>query len=160
MKKITLIALILIALSCTKEEDGPPKTYAILKMNVNGQELSGDQLFHGKYLDNFTLTFLDRSTLDITGVEFYGREKYSTNNSSLSFLWVKKTGEYEIIDSTSGDAGLINGKLQGNGNIRILEITSSHIRGTFECIAPADSNRAVLPPIVITEGAFHLRRRS
>ncbi len=48
--------------------------------------------------------------------------------------------------------------IQGSGKIHILEITSSYIRGSFECEAPADSSWAVLPTQHITEGEFKLKR--
>ena len=46
---------------------------------------------------------------------------------------------------------------QGSGKITMLEITGPYMKGTFECIAPADSTIGIFPPISITEGEFNLK---
>jgi hypothetical protein len=46
---------------------------------------------------------------------------------------------------------------QGSGKINILEITGGYMKGTFECIAPADSTVGIFPPMSITDGEFNLK---
>jgi hypothetical protein len=58
----------------------------------------------------------------------------------------------------AGFNGYTGSPAQGSGKINILEITSSYMRGTFECIAPpTDSAAGIFPPIYITEGEFKLK---
>ena len=46
--------------------------------------------------------------------------------------------------------------VQGSGKIEILEATN-YVKGTFECIAPADSIFGIIAPITITEGEFNIK---
>jgi len=46
---------------------------------------------------------------------------------------------------------------QGTGKITLLETTGPYIKGSFECIAPADSTVGIFPPTSITEGEFNLK---
>lgn len=92
------------------------------------------------------------------------------SNGSIS-LWLRPytgvTGENLVnqgnqifIANTGGQfyAGFINGKMQGSGRINILEITNQFIRGSFECTAPADSNYAILPSQIVSDGEFKLKK--
>jgi hypothetical protein len=46
---------------------------------------------------------------------------------------------------------------QGSGKITILETSGPYMKGSFECVAPADSAVGIFPPISITEGEFNLK---
>ena len=59
-----------------------------------------------------------------------------------------------------GFNGITGSPIQGSGKINIVETANGIMKGTFECIAPADSahsNPPILPPITITEGEFNLK---
>ncbi len=111
-------------------------------------------------------TLCDMYTIPNNGISMNG---YHPNGGIIFSLtpYTGMTGE-NLVNQSNGFfignnggmfyAGFVNGKIQGSGRINILEITSSFIRGTFECIAPADSSYVILPTQIITEGEFKLKK--
>ena len=145
----------LLFLSCSNKDTTPPP--ATLKQYFRGK-LNGTAF-------NDTTTGIILITPN-NGLQIIG---YHANGGIN--LWLRPyngmTGNNIVnqdniifIGNTGGQfyAGFINGKVQGSGNITILEITNHFIRGTFDCIAPADSNYSILPTQIVSEGEFKLKK--
>jgi hypothetical protein len=155
MKKHLIIAVIacFFFISCEKTDDTLPpepiKEY--LKGKLNGIAFN--------YTKANIVTLSDG--LVIGGFDPYG---------SISLIirpYTNLTGEIQLKDDNSigisknpgfFTAGFVNGKIQGSGKINILEITSSFIRGSFECTAPADSFFNIYPTQFISEGEFKVKK--
>ena len=90
-------------------------------------------------------------TLAVSNITIGERLLNPANPNDYIRLYVHPTFYY-----TAG----LTGSYQGSGKINILEITSSYIRGTFECIAPPDSFawQIGLPPKQFTEGEFKVKK--
>lgn len=158
MKRQLLISAIacICSIACSKKNNTPPPSETIkeyFRGNLNGLAFNDTVL--GKIL-----------TTPNNGLQIIG---YHTNGSIS--LWLRPytgaTGENLVnqtnqifVGNNGGQfyAGFINGKIQGSGKINILEITNSFIRGSFECTAPADSNYAILPNQIVSEGEFKLKK--
>jgi len=170
MKKQLILAtmLALFVISCSKKNNPPaPSTKGYFRAKVDG------------------VFFSDSTSANVTIPLFPGPGGYplwtvisgSSNGTRIALILPPflSTGERLLpqsldaitinISSTSFYAGSNNNistgssgsKVQGSGKINILEITSSYVRGSFECIAPVDSTIGViLPSLNITEGEFNL----
>ena len=148
----------LFFISCSKKNDDnnsqPPATIKeYFRGKLNGLVFNDTTL--GKILST------PNNGLQITG--------FHPNGGIILWLnpYTGMTGENLVnhnntvfIGNSGGQfhAGFINGKMQGSGKINILEITSSYLRGTFECIVPSDSSLAILPSQIVTEGEFKLKK--
>lgn len=160
MKKQLIIAAIscLLLISCSKNNNTSSDPPATVKEYFRGK-------LNGIFFNDTTLAKAlpaPNNGLQITG--------YHPSGSIT--LWLKPytatTGErivsqdHQIFVGNNGGqfyAGFINSHVQGSGKITILEITGSFIRGTFEGIVPADSNYAVLPTQIVSEGEFKLKKQ-
>ena len=150
----TIACIIFIACSKKNNSSLPPETFK--------------EYFRGKLNG---VVFNDTSLGSILSTPDNGLQINGYHANGGISLWLKpysgSTGENLVNQSNSAFvgnngglyyAGFINGKIQGTGKISILEITNNFIRGTFDFIAPADSNYAILPTQFVTEGEFKLKK--
>ena len=158
MKKQLLITIIafLILIACSKKNSSsvPPETFKeYFRGKLNGVVFNDTTLGHILPTPN--------NGLQIWGYHANGGISLGLTPYSglISENFVGQNNQI-FIGNNGGQfyAGFINGKIQGSGKISIVEITSNFIRGTFDFIAPADSNHAILPTQFVTEGEFKLEK--
>jgi hypothetical protein len=149
-----LLVFALFAISCSKhppEEDyfrgtlnGVSFSDPIARINPNTGDKFVITAFAGPGYDNFI-------TLQCIGTT--GEHPVDQNN----VITVDGGGYFQFFQA--GPSFTSPGKVQGSGVINIVEITSSYIKGFFECAAPADStSNSNLQTQIITRGEFKLRR--
>lgn len=174
MKKNLILAAILALslISCSKHNDP-----SINPLPPNGPPPSEDYYFRGKVDSVFfsDSTAYMRTLESPTGAsKTYITGWFIPANGGITLALTDITkGERLLNQANPNDtikifrrpifsfyAGLVRDSYQGSGKINILEITSSYIRGTFECIAPLDSLVAgpIVPPLHFTEGEFKVKK--
>lgn len=159
MKKQFLISAMasLLFIACSKKNNNSLPPAETIKEYFRGK-LNG-------------IVFNDTTLGHILSIPNNGLQIWGFHPNGGINLWLRPytgmTGENLVNQSTNISmhnnggffiAGFINGNIQGSGKITILEITSSFIRGTFEFIAPADSNYVILPTQFVSEGEFKLKK--
>ena len=158
MRKQLIIAVItcLFFIACSNKDNNPLPPATV------------KEYFRGKLNG---VVFNDTTSGKIITTPNNGLQIIGYHASGGIYLWLRPytgtTGENSInqtnqvfIGNNGGQfyAGFINGKIQGSGKINIIEITNTFIRGSFECTAPADSNYAILPTQIVSEGEFKLKK--
>ena len=158
MKKLLLLAapICFLLTNCNKRSNSIPpeavKEYFRGKLNgVVFNDTTSGRILTGSNNDLQILGYHAHGGITLWIRPYTGMTGENLVNQSNQIFVGNEGGQFY--------AGFINGKIQGSGKINVLEITSTFIRGTFECAAPSDSSYAILPTQFVREGEFKLKKQ-